>query len=612
MGNIKSKTKELSGKLDTIKLGTKSFKDVKSFAKSTVNSPYLNQSELKKKLLGDGSGKSFNTDFISQLLDTLIQSSGGGPDATKGFVKKIIKKITNDAPKITKIVIEELLRSLNCESDLSLGPLGPQFFKVSSIDLFDLLKVSPDTVAGRAMYEKKSISDLTYPQSTNKFLHNVTVNTTAPTYSSHNGLELFDIAFSQSTEEYTLTFKDISLSDFISNYYSSFELFNSKELMTDIIDMLFGVFSVDVSNKRVNSFEELNQFMKAISALCSDFYESDSLIKEGLIDRVSTQDEELSFTFDDEDTRYIEENFNLKINKLYRLSDCGNYEAEMNPEMLIDTLMDLDSGIPENEVIDNFLNNIGSHVQDSGFDVPNVNLNFNTDIFKQIPKVIVSKILGPKSLLPFVVLTSAIDSTKEGSKDIKGFVNSNNSFVTRITKRVFDMYKEELFKEIKKRLTVLITELVMKIVSQQLKGRYAIILSLLSALGKLKSMDLTSCIGILNGLMSLLKLKTGIPLGIPMPMLYGAYIREGANSTRAFINGVDNLQKIGYNTGDLPDGSINKHVLGQKSFLDGLMQETAENGAIQFVSQPASGVHPLGPVVTPFVLGKGIILTSFD
>ena len=611
MSDINSKTKNLSSKIDTLQTALKSLSDNADLSLNINSSPYLNSNELTKQLLGDGPGKSANLDFISKLLDTLIQSTGGGPDATKSLIKKIIKKISNDAPRITKIVIEELIRSLNCETDLSLNGIEAKF-SAEGIDMFDILKVSPSSTEGRLMYEKKSTSDNSYPISTNKFIFE-RINGAEETYVSHNGLPLFDLGYDQFDEEYTLKFKDITVSDFVSNYYSSFELFNTKELMTDLMDMLFGMISVDISTKRVNSFAELNKFTEAIAALCSDFYESDSLIKEGLIDTVSSKDEELSFDFDDSDTRYIEENFNLKVKKLYRLADCGNYEAEMNPDLIIDMLLDLDSdSISDNEVVDNFLNNLGSHVDDSGFDIPTVNLNFNTDIFKQIPKTIISKVMGPKTILPFIALKSGIDSVTDEAKNVTDFVNNNKTFMTRISKRVFDMYKEELFKEIKKVLTQLITQIIKKIATQQFKSRYALILALITALNKFMKNDLSSCAGIIRALMSLLNLRTGIPLGVPFPLLYGAYVREGASSTRSFTNGIENLQKIGYNVGDLPDGSPNKHVLQHKAMSDGLMKEMTENGVIQFVSQPATGVHPLGPVVTPFVTGKGVILTTFD
>ena len=612
MANIKSEGKKLKNSIETVKLLIQSTNDSKTLSLQDINSPYLDQNQLKKRLLGEGDGKSVNTDFLGELINTLTQTTGGGPDEVKSFVKKIIKKITNDSPKITKIIIEELFRAINCETDFSLNTVEIKF-KPEEIDFFDILKTNPESLYGSVMYEKRPTTVTDFPYPTNRFIYERTTNTTTETYSSVNGLDLFDITFDQFDQEYTLTFKDVTVTDFVANYYSSFELFNTKEIMSDILDMLFGFMSIDISSKRVKSFAELNQLMKGIASMCGNFYEQDSLIKESLIDRLSTEDENHSFEFDDEDTRYIEEEFNLKVKKIYKLVDCGNFESEVNSDLILDTLLDLDlDELSDNQILDDFLNGLGNNLgEDTGFDIPSINLNFNTDIFKQIPKTIVGKILSPKSVLPFIALTKAIDSTKEVSKDIVEFSRNNNRFLTRVSTRVYDMYRQEVVDEIRKRLTQLISQIIKEVAKQQLRGRYAIILSLIGAIDKLSKSDLTTCAGILRSLLSLLNFKTGIPLGVPFPLLYGGYVREGMNSTRAFGNTIENLQKMGYNVDTLPDGSPNKHVLGMEAQMQGLMKEIAENGAVQFVSQPATGVHPLGPVAIPFVTGKGIILSSY-
>lgn len=612
MASVKSEGKRLNNSIESVKLLLQSLDDNKKLSLQDINSPYLDQSNLKKRLLGEGDGKSVNTDFMSSLMDTLLQASGGGPDEAKRFIKKIIKKISNDSPKITKIIIEELFRSINCETDFSLSGIEIKF-SPEEIDFFDILRTDPDSVAGSLMYEKRDTDVTDFPFPTNKFIYERTVNTTPTVYSSSDGLDLFTLSFDQFNQEYTLVFEDITVTDFVAYYYSSFELFNTKDLMSDIMDSLFGAFSYEVSSKRVKSMAQMNRMMSFIASLCGNFYEQDSLIKESLIDRLSTEDEDLSFEFDDEDIRYIEEEFNLRINKLYKLVDCGNFEAEMNPDLLVDSLLDLNSEeLNETEVLESLLNGMGASLPDNGgFDIPTLNFNFNKDIFKQVPKAIVSKILSPKSVLPFIILTKAIDSAKSVSSDIVEFARNNNRFVTRVSSRVFDMYRQEIVDEIKKRLTALISDIIKEIAKQQLRGRYAIILTLINAINKLSKSDLSTCAGIIQSLLSLLNLKTGIPLGVPFPLLYGSYIREGANSTRAFNNTVSNLQKMGYNVGALPDGTVNKHVLAMDAQMKGLMKEIVENGAVQFVSQPGTGVHPLGPVAIPFITGKGVILGSY-
>ena len=299
--SVKSEQSKLNSKIDSAKLLIQSFADNKKLDLNSVGSAYLDTNALKKKLLGDGSGKSVNTDFLGKLVDTLMQSSGGGPDKVKTFVKKIIKKVSNESPKITKIVMEELFRSINCETDFSLKDIKI-VLTPSEIDFFDLLKVAPDGMPGRIMYEKGDIDSTNFPLPLNKILQDITVSNitsdnnidlnTAKTVTSSNGKDLFKINFNDFSQEYVLQFEDINVTDFVSHYYSSFELFNSKELMSDLIDQLFGVVSFDVSTKRVKSFAELNKMMQILASLCSDFYEQDALLQESLIDRLSPEDED--------------------------------------------------------------------------------------------------------------------------------------------------------------------------------------------------------------------------------------------------------------------------------------------------------------------------------
>ena len=98
---LKTEQNKLDKGIDSIKLVLQSMSDMKKIDLQSVGSAYLDTNKLKKKLLGDGSGKSVNTDFIGKLVNTLLQSSGGGPDKVKTFVKKIIKKVRAPPREIT-------------------------------------------------------------------------------------------------------------------------------------------------------------------------------------------------------------------------------------------------------------------------------------------------------------------------------------------------------------------------------------------------------------------------------------------------------------------------------------------------------------------------------
>ena len=83
MASVKSEGKRLNNSIESVKLLLQSLDDNKKLSLQDINSPYLDQSNLKKRLLGEGDGKSVNTDFMSSLMDTLLQASGGGPDEAK-------------------------------------------------------------------------------------------------------------------------------------------------------------------------------------------------------------------------------------------------------------------------------------------------------------------------------------------------------------------------------------------------------------------------------------------------------------------------------------------------------------------------------------------------
>jgi len=199
---LKTEQNKLDKGIDSIKLVLQSMSDMKKIDLQSVGSAYLDTNKLKKKLLGDGSGKSVNTDFIGKLVNTLLQSSGGGPDKVKTFVKKIIKKVSTDSPKITKIVIEELFRAINCETDFSLTGIEINL-SPEEIDFFDLLKVSPEGMPGRVMYEKGDIDNELYPLPLNKMLYDVTISNdlnSPKTFTSANGKEMFDLSFDDFTQ----------------------------------------------------------------------------------------------------------------------------------------------------------------------------------------------------------------------------------------------------------------------------------------------------------------------------------------------------------------------------------------------------------------------------
>ena len=94
--------------------------------------------------------------------------------------------------------------------------------------------------------------------------------------------------------------------------------------------------------------------------------------------------------------------------------------------------------------------------------------------------------------------------------------------------------------------------------------------------------------------MKLLNLATSqLNLGLPLFALAGSQFLGGISDTRSFANIIENLQKQGLPTGDLPDGSGNLMNTAIMSMIKGQNSEIAENGKVD-VFIPSLSVTPGG------------------
>jgi hypothetical protein len=92
---------------------------------------------------------------------------------------------------------------------------------------------------------------------------------------------------------------------------------------------------------------------------------------------------------------------------------------------------------------------------------------------------------------------------------------------------------------------------------------------------------------------------------IPLPLLLASKLLSGFSPTRAFVNVVDELEKLGIPTGPMPDGSPNKFVASIKAIIDGIDKEESENGQVQIALSPLS-VNPINQTDPLTLYGKKI------
>lgn len=609
------------------------FQENKTTLFNKINSfQTLSENEEKIKNITDNISTPFNRlnvekeNFMDVLTDTQNQLMGSDNNEMLNFLRKILKKSFSDSSKITKILIEELIGTVNCNIDRVIN--GEIRIKRNDIDLYDVLNLNPDELPGKIVYEKNTTG---VPRSFNRFIQKSYLKPQDTiVFNTINNNKLFDLSFDVQSDEFVLSFDGVTIGDFLSGYYGSIELYDGKGLVADIIESMFATFSESFTSKHIGTKIYFNRIFEKLSRICGlGQYSGEENMNDDLSNFGNEEGGDGNlFIFDDEDRRYYENEKNLKINGLFELQDCNNYQVKINQDIVRDSILDGDyDDFDEGEIFEELVGSLSSNIIDNenpdltldlGVDFPSVNTSIINRFIKEIPNAMMSKVISLKAILPYIVVNKVTNSTNDTidassnaqTQDAENFVLKNERYVQRVGVSVFSLFRTEMINEIKKRLSRSTQTIIRQIIKQKLKSQYVIILSLIGAIRALVNVDVVTCAAILEELKNMLNLRTGVSNTIPTPLLYGAYTREGVNSTRAHLNTIEELRKIGYNLNDLPDGSPNKHLASLKMVNKGMLKEFAENSSIEFISKPATVISPVGGVV-PYVSGKGIIITSF-
>ena len=90
---------------------------------------------------------------------------------------------------------------------------------------------------------------------------------------------------------------------------------------------------------------------------------------------------------------------------------------------------------------------------------------------------------------------------------------------------------------------------------------------------------------------------------IPLPLLFASEFLDGYSESRAFINAIEEMQKLGIPTGPMPDGSPNLTVLSMFGNIKAAEKEKTENGKVSIAIKPTA-VTPAGLTVPNIASGK--------
>ena len=566
---------------------------------------------------------------FEQLLDISSITGGKGGNSIK-YIKTMMTKVLHKLePKIAEILYSEILTAVGCDQEQTFAT-SSIYVKVKSVDIGNLLKKDPNTKPGKLLYEKRQINVQTYPFSMNKELYqriqkgNDYQGDNGQLYYGGSGQALFNIQYveldnlGQTGPWFKVDLQNRvsgvnSVSEFIMDYYKSIKVVDFHNMISWIIEMITGAISIsgDFGVSQVEDTTKAGLIMQRILGLCFD---NRKTIDVGGVSKLSENDtaDNSFYEFTDIDLRKIDDKVNNIKNGVIQFVTCDDVKLPVNAQAITDSLSDLIfiEGDKQASAADEITKLIASDPNWGGLAL-NASLNAELDLnfVKSIVKGLAFSLLSPKILLPIFVMLKAIgQSVSDTINSFYDFIKKFKSFFKNLISKIGAIFVKELFKYIKKDIKKLIQSVIIDLAKEKADKKIIMILKLVQLLITIAQFikDWRECKSVIDELLWLLKIATsGWGGEISLPLLFASQLLDGFSATRAFMGTIEELQKIGVPTGDMPDGSPNLTILSMFSQAKAQANEMAENGKLQ-VAIPPLTMTPAGLTIPASGFGKSI------
>ena len=621
---------------------------VKSYteAKTSLQEVLKNQGDNLESLLSKGQVgldelkknaekiKQDTKNQFSQLFDINTLTKGKGKNTVNYLKNKFIQTIEKKKPEIRNLIIQEIINAINCDSEQEFISNEPVYINVNSIDFFKQLQIDPNTKRGKIYYEKKSFNASDTKKSLNKELYNRTQNINESYQNSPNnqgllykgasGQDLFNITFVESDGqgnsgqffkvELSNRLQDNSgpiankVSSFIVDYYQSIDIIESHLYAGKITDLLTGALSVQAGTNTLDASLKMNKFITRILGLCFDSATEIDVQGSSKIPELDGIDEDF-FELTSLNLRQIEEERTKFLNGIIELTDCDNAQLPVDSELIFQNLEQILSGTSKNdelELIQNLTDSILSNLEkdkyiNSSVNLPAYQLSLNTDFLKNLPIGLVMSVLSPKVILPLMIMIKSL--TQAAGENIDYLIDNVGDFFKKFKKlavnlisKIVSIFIKELFEQIKKDIFELLQVIVKDLAKEKASTKIIMITKLVQLLIVVASFisDYRQCKSVIDELLKLFRIATtGLGSSIPLPLLFASQALDGYSYTRAFLNTLEELQKLGIPTGSLPSGAPNKFVLAKLAQMKSMAEEEAANGKVQ-IAIPALAVAAFG------------------
>jgi hypothetical protein len=637
--DLQNDYKEVKSKISAYQTTVENKKSQELQRKETLGDNFSQKKSSVTKTLDDFTEKTNKSQKeIKNQLDELIDIfSLTTPRSTSSDTVNILLKYFTEAALATKgrlkdIIVTETVSTLGCaqEQEFEATTL---YVRVQSVDIFKKLVEDPADPIANFLYEKEPVDINTLPFSMNRELYNRLQNIGfsynqeyTQNYVGASGQEMFNIEYvTQDGNGTPGDFFKVTLNsrlnnvnrvgDFLVDYYSSINILDFEVLYANIMNILTGMidFSLNIPKDQLEVNGYLQKILQRIMGLCFDERKEIDVAGTSKLSDLDFIDDTF-YELSPQDLRSLNDEIDNIVKGVTEFQDCGNVRFPINVDstsLMIQKVRNakndteaaalVQSSLDELSKDPNWLLNYPSGLQ--------INLSVKFDYLRQLPKAIMSSIISPKVLLGLMVMIKALKSEiADLVEDAKTFLLAFKNYITQIMSKITAIFVEEIFKLIKKNIKLLVESLVFEIATEAKDKRLKMIASITFVLYQLASIaiDFRRCKSVVDELLKLLSLALkNSGLQIPNFVLFGAQFLNGVSDTRAFANVIENLQKSGLPTGDLPDGSPNQINRAFFNMIKGQNAEQAENGKSEIFIPPLTVITASGPGYTKPVKASG-------
>jgi hypothetical protein len=408
-------------------------------------------------------------DFLMDLIFSLV-----GFEEIRELLIDILTYASEESESLIKEALKVELKSLvACGVD----PLLPNWMitngidiPVSNIDFFNILKTNPETQAGNLIYE--DIAGQLNSSDLNTFLYYAIQDQSV----LHSWNSILNFTFTQNgTPNNTFNIIPSSnynnLTDLNNDFIDSITLFPSGQLITNIIDSLFGTISFNINVNKTEKQLEMEAQIESVLQCILDANE-DEVIDDSF------------FSFSNPQLRAIKEEARNRKRGIRQLKTCSTVDVNMPIEILTDFREELENAptyIEQRAVIANVINVMANHTATFAgqpVDEYSVKLDFIGLMFKSIIRAFINAVLGPKIITIFLINYKIVYGQNATYDDPIDFMKKNLNLVKEISSGVRDMIIEILLQKVLKYVTALIARNYVEAQKERGNAQLAILLSL--------------------------------------------------------------------------------------------------------------------------------------